>query len=1032
MAARADDRICYEFDDFFVDPVRRLLLRGSDPVAVTPKALSILLYLLERSGGVVDKAELIEAVWAGSHVTEANLTQNVFALRKALGERANDPRYVVTVPGRGYSFAGEVRRIRQAATGQFPIVSDLPAPAPSPPVPPPARVETPAAAGPPPLAAVVEPPAALGPPRRRSAARWATLAGLAALGAVLLGFLHVRYPRPTAAAHSSRPSIVVLGFRNLSPRSESHWLQTALPAMLTTELAAGGKVRVLTGEAVAQAERNLSFQDDGSLGRDDLARLHSVLGADQVVLGTYLSQGDKIRLDLRVVRAPEADTTVSVSEVGTGMELFDLVSRVGARLRESLGVAAPSPEQARQARALQPASQEATRLYNEGLLRLRAFDPPGARALFQRAVEADPGSAVIHAALSQAWASLGYDARAEAEAHRALDLAGSLSREERLAIEARLYQVSQQWDRAAETYRSLWTFFPDEIEYGLHLADCQTAGGHGAEAAATLAALRKLPAPAGQDPRIDLAEARNASRLSDFATEKSAGEIAAAKGRRSDQPLVVSRALIYQGDALVRTGRAREAIDLFRESKSLAQKAGHQWQVGMSLSNIASALRHLGDLDGAEKADQEALGIAQRAGSGIGLAYEYFALGEIHQSRGELEEAQRLFDQSRSWYVEIGDRLMQARTLVRLGQILYARGDLAAAQQRLEAALHLSQSMANPVVEAQSLDHLGTLQALQGGLAVARSRHQQAFAIFHRVGDEDLASSSLTALADVEARLGDLRSAWQHSAQALLAKRQAGDKLGIARILDSRSRLAYDRGDLAVARELAEDQLRLARETGAKPLAAGALRNLGRTALAAGDLAGARKSLGEALAVSSSLGENLATAEIRLAFAELALASGHPADAAGLARKVASFYHQHKIDGREAAALALLGEALLDQGLRAEARQAGDEARARLGTSDDLELRLEIAPSLARLTAAGGHPAEALRDLREAIASAERIGLMEPALEARLALGQIQHGLGDPAAGAVLAAVRRDAETHGYRRLAALAAPVPPRAAPLG
>src|SRR5205823_10836828 len=117
-----------------------------------------------------------------------------------------------------------------------------------------------------------------------------------------------------AAAAKARPSVVVLDFRSLSPRTETSWLQSALPTMLSTELAAGGKLRILRGEAVAQAQKSLSFQEDGSLRRGDLERLHAVLGADRVVLGTYLPIGGKIRLDLRVVRVPEADTMVSVAE----------------------------------------------------------------------------------------------------------------------------------------------------------------------------------------------------------------------------------------------------------------------------------------------------------------------------------------------------------------------------------------------------------------------------------------------------------------------------------------------------------------------------------------------------------------------------------------------------------------------------------------------------------------------------------------------------------------------------------------------
>jgi DNA-binding winged helix-turn-helix (wHTH) protein len=112
-APTAEKRLC-RFDGFLVDPERRCLLRDGAPVALTPKALSILLILLEKRGEVVDKDELLGRIWPDTFVTEANLTQNVSALRKALGEKANEHRYVVTMPGRGYSFVTEVTEVTEA------------------------------------------------------------------------------------------------------------------------------------------------------------------------------------------------------------------------------------------------------------------------------------------------------------------------------------------------------------------------------------------------------------------------------------------------------------------------------------------------------------------------------------------------------------------------------------------------------------------------------------------------------------------------------------------------------------------------------------------------------------------------------------------------------------------------------------------------------------------------------------------------------------------------------------------------------
>lgn len=96
-----------EFGPFRVDPGQRLLLRAGKVVPLSPKAFDLLLVLVERSGQVVLKDDLMNLLWPDTFVEESNLGQHVFQLRKALG----DPSYIVTVPGRGYQFAERVRAI---------------------------------------------------------------------------------------------------------------------------------------------------------------------------------------------------------------------------------------------------------------------------------------------------------------------------------------------------------------------------------------------------------------------------------------------------------------------------------------------------------------------------------------------------------------------------------------------------------------------------------------------------------------------------------------------------------------------------------------------------------------------------------------------------------------------------------------------------------------------------------------------------------------------------------------------------------
>ena len=101
----------YEFGPFRVDPEKETLLRGGEPVPLTPKTFQILLVLVRHSNQVVTKDDLMKTVWPDTFVEEANLSRNIFMLRKALGERPQDHRYVVTVPGRGYRLAETVEMV---------------------------------------------------------------------------------------------------------------------------------------------------------------------------------------------------------------------------------------------------------------------------------------------------------------------------------------------------------------------------------------------------------------------------------------------------------------------------------------------------------------------------------------------------------------------------------------------------------------------------------------------------------------------------------------------------------------------------------------------------------------------------------------------------------------------------------------------------------------------------------------------------------------------------------------------------------
>ncbi|MFL6253568.1 MAG: winged helix-turn-helix domain-containing protein [Pyrinomonadaceae bacterium] len=99
----------YEFEGFRVDVRRRLLTRAGKGVSITPKAFETLLALLRGGERLLTKDEIISEVWPDAFVEEGNLAQNIFLLRRALGEAKGEHRFIVTVPGVGYIFAPRVR-----------------------------------------------------------------------------------------------------------------------------------------------------------------------------------------------------------------------------------------------------------------------------------------------------------------------------------------------------------------------------------------------------------------------------------------------------------------------------------------------------------------------------------------------------------------------------------------------------------------------------------------------------------------------------------------------------------------------------------------------------------------------------------------------------------------------------------------------------------------------------------------------------------------------------------------------------------
>ncbi len=118
MLMRPQIKRFYEFDRFRIDLIERVLLCDGEMVPLTQKAFDVLLALVEERGRIVEKEELMQRVWPDSFVEEGNLTQNIYTLRKVLGQMADGENYIETVPRRGYRFAAEVSERGQSQSDE--------------------------------------------------------------------------------------------------------------------------------------------------------------------------------------------------------------------------------------------------------------------------------------------------------------------------------------------------------------------------------------------------------------------------------------------------------------------------------------------------------------------------------------------------------------------------------------------------------------------------------------------------------------------------------------------------------------------------------------------------------------------------------------------------------------------------------------------------------------------------------------------------------------------------------------------------
>ena len=448
----------FRLGDWLVQPSLNRISRGEVTAALQPRFMDLLVCLSEHGGKVVSKEEILDAVWAKEFVSEGTLTHAVAVIRQTLGDDVRSPRYIETIPTRGYRVIAPV-----TPAGEAELSAAAPVNVPAP---------TPASKGRKTLTVVLVSVAVV---------------ASAAAGWVLLRWIAASRARPSSGAAGR---IVVLPFQNLGPAALDY-LALGITDDITTRLAAAHAVGVISRTSAAYAARSPK----------SARQIADELGVSYILEGTVRWEsegpdGARLRVNTQLIRATDDTLLWGESYLARVANVVEVGATVASRVVHELGVSVRGPEQRRLA-ARPTSDPDAYQAYLCGIRYrdLESREQLGlAVAMFERAVTLDPGFALAYAELSVAHSRIyhfGFNptsdrlASAEEAAGRALALQPNLP-EAHLALGFLHHLGRRDYWRALVEYSIAARDLPNDSGLFTLIADVHRRQGKWEEARAEM------------------------------------------------------------------------------------------------------------------------------------------------------------------------------------------------------------------------------------------------------------------------------------------------------------------------------------------------------------------------------------------------------------------------------------------------------------------------------------------------------------------------------------------------------------------
>jgi DNA-binding winged helix-turn-helix (wHTH) protein/tetratricopeptide (TPR) repeat protein len=778
----------YSFGPFVLVPAERRLLQGASPVQLTPKAFALLVLLVENAGRVLSKDYIIEHLWPGRFVIEANLTKHVWMLRRALG--SDEERYIETVPKLGYRFAAPVESVAAEANETRQTRNAATEPAQSDPAVAPSRIR------------LLRPAWLVG----------GALAGI--LGLILIALIQLRYIPPNDNSPQQGATVALTDPTDLSPTRDTGWIGPAVEELLGTNLSLGSGLRAVPRELVNQATSGLPVPQAGGYGPLSLIALKRRLGADYVVSGSYFVRGDQtVRLDF-VIQDVRNDTTLgTVTETGKLTDLPTVSTRIGDDLYQVLARKQVVRTGITAVAALAPPTSEAMRHMGLGFQALRRSDANRARDEFMDTLVNAPDYALAYAELSRAWLDLGYRAKALAAAEQAVANSEGLPQKVRLQIQVQRAQAASDWPAAIAGLGSLVALDPTNPEYRLQLVNVLIDAGKLNDALLALTKLRNLGGQTWTDARVENAAARLANARDDTAATVAHAVRGLELARAHDAPAQAAEAEEVLGSAKTATdpraaashlmqavsdyravGNPRgeaavyrelgilfsdsdpaKARDLYTKSLALSQSIGDEDGTAAAEADIGIVLWDQGDRDGSEAAVRKVLAIRKEIGDQRGQAWALTALAVEQTDEAASDEAVDNFRKAIALDQAVAANGHVAFTLFSLSDVLRLRGNLAAAADTCARAQAINATLPDPGLRGQADLECALIALDRGDLAATGAGIGQAAGWAGRHGDVYTVANAGLTLGQIE--IG--RRQWALAARHLDQANQVATRSGI-------------------------------------------------------------------------------------------------------------------------------------------------------------------------------------------------------------------------------------------------------------